>query len=87
MKTFQTIAGAGSALFAIAILLGTADTATAADAFGYSVKELIGRSFTEFIPERFRQPHREGIRRYLATGERRLPWRGLDLPGLRRDCT
>ena len=59
----------------------------AADAFGYSVEELLGRSFTEFIPERFRQPHREGVRRYLATGERRLPWRGLELPGLRRDGT
>lgn len=57
----------------------------AADAFGYEVQELIGKSFTEFIPERFRQPHLEGMRRYLATGERRLPWRGLELPGLRRD--
>ncbi|HUE95564.1 MAG TPA: ATP-binding protein [Longimicrobiaceae bacterium] len=57
----------------------------AGDAFGYPVDELIGHSLTEFIPERFRKAHRAGVKHYLATGERRLPWRGLELPGLRRD--
>lgn len=57
----------------------------AGDAFGYSTDEMVGRSLTEFIPPRFREPHRAGMRRYLQSGVRNVPWRGLELPGLRRD--
>lgn len=57
----------------------------AGEAFGYSVEELVGRSFCELMPERFRSLHEAGLKRYLETGERRLPWRKLELPGLRRD--
>jgi PAS domain S-box-containing protein len=38
--------------------------------FGYARAEAIGRAVAELIiPERFRQQHREGLSRYLATGQ------------------
>jgi PAS domain S-box-containing protein len=52
--------------------------------FGYAPEELIGRSMTLLIPERFRRAHRAGVTRYLETEERHIPWRGLELPGLHR---
>ena len=36
--------------------------------FGWPPDELVGRSLTELIPERFRDAHREGMRRYLLSG-------------------
>ncbi|CAN5337597.1 hypothetical protein BH20GEM2_BH20GEM2_12220 [soil metagenome] len=53
--------------------------------FGYPPEELVGRSLTELIPARFRTAHRAGIERYLRTGERRIPWDGVELVGLHRD--
>lgn len=55
--------------------------------FGYPPEELIGRPLTLLMPEAHREAHREGVSRYLATGERRVPWVGLQLPGRRRDGT
>lgn len=55
--------------------------------FGYSPQELIGRPLTILMPEEQREAHRAGVSRYLDTGERRVPWVGLQLPGLRRDGT
>lgn len=53
--------------------------------FGYSPAELAGLPFTELLPERFRERHRAGLARYIATGARRLDWSGVELSGLRRD--
>lgn len=53
--------------------------------FGYEPDALLRMRFTQLIPERLRARHREGIARYLATGEKRLPWDGVELPGLHSD--
>jgi PAS domain S-box-containing protein len=55
--------------------------------FGYEPEELVDRSLLTLIPERLREDHLRGTSRYLATGERRIPWKGVQLPGLRRDGT
>jgi PAS domain S-box-containing protein len=57
----------------------------AEEIFGYAVEELCGRSITVLMPEALREVHRTGMRRYLATGERHIAWRGTELSGLRRD--
>ena len=53
--------------------------------FGYRPEELQGQSMQVLIPEPYRARHREGVRHYLATGERRIPWSGVELPGLHKD--
>lgn len=55
--------------------------------FGYKQEELIGKSLTVLQPERLRGLHREGMRRYLQTGERKLNWRATETVGLRKDGT
>ncbi|MGQ0560759.1 MAG: PAS domain-containing sensor histidine kinase [Gemmatimonadota bacterium] len=52
--------------------------------FGFSVKELLQLEFTALIPERYRARHRAGLERYMKTGEQRLDWGGVQLPGLHR---
>lgn len=52
---------------------------------GYKPEELIGRELTVVIPSRLRDRHKAGIARYLATGQRKLPWDGIRLPGLHKD--
>ncbi|MGH7555832.1 MAG: PAS domain S-box protein, partial [Longimicrobiales bacterium] len=52
--------------------------------FGYAPHELIGQSLTMLVPERMREAHRRGVRRYLVTGHRNIPWEGVELPGLHR---
>lgn len=52
--------------------------------FGYTRDELLALPFTVLIPEELRARHREGLRRYVATGERRVSWDGIELPGLRK---
>ena len=53
--------------------------------FGYAAAELLGRPLTMIMPERFRGQHRAGLKQYLRTGERKLDWSYLRLPGLHRD--
>jgi len=54
--------------------------------FGYTAAQMVGESLTRLIPERFRDAHRAGLRRFLESGERRLPsWRNLELVGLTQD--
>lgn len=57
----------------------------AREIFGYEPSELIGRELTILIPERYREAHKQGIARYLATGVRKLTWTGVQLPGLRKN--
>ncbi len=52
---------------------------------GYSAAELVGRPLQVLIPERMRARHKEGMRHYLTTGTRRIPWRGVLLPVLTSD--
>jgi PAS domain S-box-containing protein len=53
--------------------------------FGYLPDELVGRRLTTLIPERLRAAHDTGIARYLRTGQRNIPWTGVQLPALTKD--
>ena len=53
--------------------------------FGYSPQELIGGELSIIVPERMRAAHAAGMRRYMQSGRRNIPWSGIRLPGLRRD--
>jgi len=43
--------------------------AHAAELFGYSSDEMVGRPLTAIIPERFREQHHSGIHRVVETGK------------------
>lgn len=54
--------------------------------FGWSRSEAVGRELAEtIIPQRLRAAHREGLRRFLATGEERVSNRRIEVVALRRD--
>jgi PAS domain S-box-containing protein len=53
--------------------------------FGFHPSELLGQSLTTIIPQRMRDAHHHGIRRYRETGRRNIPWSGVELPGLHKD--
>jgi PAS domain S-box-containing protein len=53
--------------------------------FGYKPSDLIGQHLEVIIPPRLREAHNRGIARYLATGEKRLPWSGFEIVALHRD--
>lgn len=53
--------------------------------FGYDPGELIGKQMVVLMPERMRARHLAGIAQHVATGERHIPWTGVQLPGLRKD--
>src|SRR5439155_17621641 len=53
--------------------------------FGYSAAELIGQPMTMLMPERMRARHRQGIEHFLKSGQRHIPWSGIELPGLHKD--
>src|ERR1051325_85844 len=53
--------------------------------FGWKPEELMGKKLDVIIPERFRERHRAGMAHYIATREKRIPWTGIELPGLHRN--
>jgi len=53
--------------------------------FGYSTRSMIGKHLTMLIPERLREKHAAGLRRYMESGKRNIPWKAVELPGLHRD--
>jgi PAS domain S-box-containing protein len=53
--------------------------------FGHARETLIGQEMTMLMPERMRERHRHGLKRYLENGERHIPWTGVELPGLHKD--
>jgi PAS domain S-box-containing protein len=55
-----------------------------AQVFGYAAQEVEGRKIEMLQPPRLRDRHREAMRRYLATGERKLDWRATETTGLHR---
>ncbi len=55
------------------------------DVFGYEPEELVGEPLTTLMPDRLADAHREGITRYTETGERRLDWDHVELPGVTAD--
>ena len=53
--------------------------------FGWPADDLLGKPLTTLIPPELRASHDAGIRRYLESGRRNIPWTGVELPGLHRD--
>lgn len=58
----------------------------AEDIFGWSRDEAVGVLLGDLIiPEEFRAAHREGLRRFVATGRGEVAFQRLELPALHRD--
>jgi diguanylate cyclase (GGDEF)-like protein/PAS domain S-box-containing protein len=54
--------------------------------FGYRREDVIGRSLADvIIPPSLRKQHRDGVRRFLATGEGAVIGKRLELTGMRSD--
>jgi len=56
----------------------------AASMFGRAADEMIGQSLQAIIPERFRQPHDQGLARVSSGGEQNVIGRAVELAGLRK---
>jgi PAS domain S-box-containing protein len=55
-------------------------------AFGYTRSEVIGKRLADLIvPERFREAHIAGLKRYVETGEEHVIGKRLELPARRKD--
>ena len=52
--------------------------------FGYSADEMVGKPLIAIIPERLRETHEQGFRRYLETGEARVIGKTVELTGSRK---
>ena len=52
---------------------------------GHPVEALLGRELARLVPERLRERHQAGLRRYLETGAQGVPWEGVTLPALHAD--
>src|SRR5258708_10796483 len=60
--------------------------AAAEQAFGFSRADACGRMLVDtIIPERYRDAHRQGMRRYLETGKAVVLGRRIDMIALRAD--
>ncbi|SEG76903.1 PAS domain S-box-containing protein [Nonomuraea solani] len=57
----------------------------AATLFGWSTEEAVGRPLTMLMPQRFRDPHSDGLDRVRSTGHSTLAGRIIPLVGLHRD--
>src|SRR5437870_8793937 len=55
--------------------------------FGYAARDVIGRPLTLLMPQRFHDAHRQGLARFLTTGEARVVGRTVELVGQRKDGT
>jgi PAS domain S-box-containing protein len=53
--------------------------------FGHDPAELVGKPLTILMPEYMRDLHRNGFKRYLATGQRHLNWQAIELTALRKN--
>ncbi|GAC1618963.1 MAG: hypothetical protein NVS9B13_07550 [Candidatus Acidiferrum sp.] len=49
--------------------------------FGYQRAEMLGASLTMLMPPQLREVHKAGLSRYLATGQKRLNWANVQVPG------
>ncbi len=52
--------------------------------FGFTPEEIMAYGLTVLMPERLREAHRQGMKRYLATGQRKLDWRATEIPALHK---
>ncbi|WP_276258583.1 PAS domain S-box protein [Haloglomus litoreum] len=53
--------------------------------FGHPPEAVTGEPLTMLMPQGLREAHREGLSRYVETGERSLDWTGSRLPGRHAD--
>ncbi|GAX61393.1 signal transduction histidine kinase [Candidatus Scalindua japonica] len=49
--------------------------------FGYSKSEIIGKSVTLIIPEKYKKEHEEGLKRFLQTGQARIIGKSIEVSG------
>ena len=56
----------------------------AAQMFGYELAEMLGKNLTALMPKRLGQIHLTSLGRYLATGQRHISWRAIELAGLHK---
>jgi diguanylate cyclase (GGDEF)-like protein/PAS domain S-box-containing protein len=54
--------------------------------FGYG-DEIVGNNIIILMPERYRQAHQQGVRRYISTGLPKIIGNTVELVGLRKDGT
>lgn len=55
------------------------------DIFGHTPDELVGEPLARLIPESLAEQYTAAIQHYLETGEKRLDWSGIELPGRHKD--
>lgn len=55
--------------------------------FGYEPDEVIGKSLLILMPERYRERHLQGVRRFIETGRKDVNWTALEFYGLRKNGT
>jgi PAS domain S-box-containing protein len=55
--------------------------------FGYEEQEVMGKSLTVLMPKRYRDAHRQGLKRVQVTGKSTLKGRTIELYGLRKNTT
>jgi PAS domain S-box-containing protein len=55
--------------------------------FGYEEEEAFGKSLTFLMPERYRDAHQKGLKRFLSTGKSKVLGRTIEMNGLRKDDT
>ncbi len=53
--------------------------------FGYSRNEIMGKSITIIIPERYRERHVEGLKRFLQTGQAKIIGKSIELSGITKE--
>ncbi len=53
--------------------------------FGYSAQEAVSNDITIIIPEKFRQKHKEGVKRVSQTGKSNLIGKTFELEALKKD--
>ena len=59
----------------------------ASDLFGFTKEMMMRNPVAILIPEKFKQQHREGFKRFLDTGEATLVGKATEFEGLRKDGT
>jgi len=52
--------------------------------FGYSSREIIGQTLHPIIPERFHEPHDQGLERVGSGGEQHVIGQAAELAGIRK---
>ncbi len=57
----------------------------ASDLFGYSKELMMGQSVDILVPDKFKEQHREGVRRFLSTEKPHLVGKTIEIEGLRKD--